>query len=1142
MVTEPTKPFPPGGETQDEEKKDQPTAPGEVPGYTILGTLGRGGMGVVYKARQLSLNRVVALKMILAGAHAGAVPLARFQREAEAVARLQHPGIVQIHEVGEHDGLPWIALEFIAGGTLARKLAGTPQSPQEAARLVEALARAIHHAHEQGIVHRDLKPSNVLLSADGVPKISDFGLAKQLDEDTGWSQTGDVLGTPSYMAPEQASGRVHAIGPTTDVYALGAILYQCLTGGPPFRAPSSADTLQQVLSVEPVAPSRLQPKLPRDLETICLKCLQKDPARRYTSAIELAEDLERFRELKPIRARPVGRAERLWRWCKRNPALASASGLATFALLATLVALAVIVVLVLESRDSAQRSLNAAIDREEEEKRLKEAALAAQEQAQRESARRGYEQARLRCVQENGGAGLLALAASLEETIRIQAPDLEDTVRQELAHWGRFQHRLTAVLAHKELVGTTAFCPDGKLVLTTSHDHTSQVWDVSTGRPVGPPLSHKYYATAGAFSPDGKVVVTGGWTGDNTARLWRVGTGEAIGLPMQHEAGVGTVAFSPDGKTIVTGSGEKVRFWDAETGRPSGQTLTHPGALYGMVLSLDGEMILTWGAGVVQTWQVQGGKPLGAPLRPPDGARIAALSPDGKTILTAGGDWTARRGEARLWEVGTGKALGQPMLHHAPVLAAALSPDGKTILTGAGDGLARLWEAATGKPLGRALVHDLQLAALAFSPDGEIVATASGRTVRLWDAVTGQPLGPALPHLGDVGYVIFSPDGKTLATSGKNETRLWEVRKGMLPGPAMVHRDAIHAAALSSDGRMLLTGSGIQSPRSQGEVRLWDLATGKPLGKPLPQEGSVSSVAISPDGKTFATVDRPSLEWVGRAWLWDAGPDGDLSRATRRQRPLVPPNPNRIARIPIWVTAFSPDGRTLLTGGQGVELWDVETGKSLGPRLPHLPEARWAIFSPDGRSVLAAGWGPALLWDVETRKQIGRPLEHENRVFGLAFSPDGKALATGSLDGTARVWDARTCKPLTAPLAHQAKVRAVAFSPDGKLLATGSDDSRAQLWDVATGKPLGPPLPHQDWVSAVLFSRDGRMLVTAGIDGKVRRWPLPGPLSGELQRLTIWVQVTTGMELVDGAVKFLDHDAWQERVRLLGELGGPPGP
>ncbi len=292
-----------------------------VPGYETLAELGRGGMGVVYLARQCSLKRQVALKMVLAGAHADPTARARFRTEAEAVARLQHPNIVQIHEVGEHDGSPFLCLEYIDGGSLLPQVAGTAMPEREAARLVETLARAVHSMHQRGILHRDLKPNNVLLTADGTPKITDFGLAKLLDADGGPTRSETLLGTPSYMAPEQAAGDTRKVGAAADVYALGAILYEVLTGHPPFRGATPLGTLEQVRSQDPVPPRRRRPSLSLDLETICLKCLEKEPGKRYASALALADDLHCFLQGQPIRARPVPAWQRLWRYARRRPAL-----------------------------------------------------------------------------------------------------------------------------------------------------------------------------------------------------------------------------------------------------------------------------------------------------------------------------------------------------------------------------------------------------------------------------------------------------------------------------------------------------------------------------------------------------------------------------------------------------------------------------------------------------------------------------------------------------------------------------------------------------------------------------------------------------------------------------------------------------
>jgi serine/threonine-protein kinase len=307
-----------------------------IPDHELLGELGRGGMGVVYKARHTGLKRVVALKMILVGSHAGPTELARFHAEAEAVARLEHPNFVHIYHIGESEGRPYFSLEFVGGGSLADQLTDKPWPVRKAARLVETLARAMHHAHRRNVVHRDLKPANVLLTSDGTPKITDFGLAKQLDVEAGQTPSDAILGTPSYMAPEQAGGKSKHVGPAADIYALGAILYELLTGQPPFQASTPLDTILQVVSEEPIPPRQLRPKLPADLETICLKCLQKDPQRRYGTALRLAEDLRRFHEGEPIRARRIRPWDVAIKWVRRNPVIAALIGVVVLLFLLSL--------------------------------------------------------------------------------------------------------------------------------------------------------------------------------------------------------------------------------------------------------------------------------------------------------------------------------------------------------------------------------------------------------------------------------------------------------------------------------------------------------------------------------------------------------------------------------------------------------------------------------------------------------------------------------------------------------------------------------------------------------------------------------------------------------------------------------------
>ena len=1173
-----------------------------IPGYDILEVIGRGGMGIVYKARQHGLNRPVALKMILTGVHAGPHERTRFRTEAEALARLRHPHIVQIHEVGEHDGRPFLALEFMEGGTLARKLDGTPQPPAAAARLLETLARAVQAAHQQDIIHRDLKPANILLDREGVPRVTDFGLAKQLASGEEYTASSVVLGTPSYMAPEQASGRSRGVGPAADVYALGAILYEMLTGRPPFQGTTMLETLEQVRTREPVALRQLQPGTPRDLETICLKCLEKDPHRRYASAEALADDLRRFLEGRTVQARPVGGGERLWRWCRRNPALAATSALTLLSLLA---AVGLLVGLVLYQADTGRRLTDKQATTEEA---LGEARANFRD-ARRQWALLALDRGLALCEDGDTGRGLLFLAGSLRYATEAGDRPLEQFLRTSLVVWQRQMLPLTALLPHES--GNTpgaegagaAFSPDGRTVLTADGSCAARLGDARTGRPRGPGLRHGRPIRAVAFSPDSRTVVTA--SDDRTARLWDVATGQPRGKPLTHANAVLAAAFSPDNRLLLTGDADgNARLWEVATppaaGQPRGAPLSHEGQVLRVAFSPDGRTLLTSCRinnndrkvrDEARLWNAETGQPLGQPMTCGGPLFWVAFSPDGRSVLTAGWDRDNKQGQLRLWSATTGQAL-TPLVPQADrVVDVAFSPDGKTALIASGF-RATLWSMrdAGGQPsltMGEPkveLAHEGWVTAVAFSPDGRTLLTG-GRdaAAQLWDAVTGQRIGESLEHQGPVTAVGFSRDGRTLLTASKDgNARLWGVKlatpravelvgadhprpnpaPGALPRPDPAER----STDFSADGRLLVR---FHSP-ARDRAQLWAAATGRRLGQPFPHQGGRRLLALSADGRSVVTCPSPRTVQVRGVNGGSAGPalphdvevyavacspdgktvltgGGTPERGAARLWDAAtgrPRGPAFIHPSAVRSVAFSPDGRTVVTGAhdQKARFWDVATGRQIRETPEQGDVVDTVAFGADGRTVLTVGGnGQVHLWDAGTGRKIGR-LAHQGKLQAVAYSPDGRVVVTASggprSPGEARLWQAATAEPLSQPLRHRAAVRSVAFSPDSKSLLTASADGKARVWDVTLGRPIGPPLLQKSGIVAAAF--DGSETVQLADAMTLWQWRVPKSVAGEVERLQLWAEVISGKELdVGGGVQPLEAVAWGERSRRLLRLGGP---
>jgi WD40 repeat protein len=1159
------------GDTVEEAPPDASRCFGD---YEILELIATAGMGLVYRARQVSLDRVVALKMVRPG---GREPedLERFlHTEARAVAGLDHPHIVPIYDFGTHDGEPFFSMKLL-DGDLARRLHSEPRpSGSDAARLMATVARAVHHAHQRGILHRDLKPSNILLDEDGRPHVADFGLAKRVEGDSAASLSGSVTGTPSYMAPEQAAA-APVLTTAVDVYGLGAILYELLTGRPPFRAATPLDTILLAISQEPPRPRALNPHADRDLETICLKCLEREPARRYGSAEALADDLERWLRGEPILARPASTWEQLAKWAKRRPGVAALLGVAAALLLAMLGVLA----WGWQQASSAQQLEKQKADAEADARRAAQKEADAEKRRAAEAAR-GERLVQAHLALEKGtnridrgeiAAGMLWLVRGLE-VAPDDAADLRRSLRTLLGGWTRDVPSLKAVAPHDGRVNTIVFSPDGKKVLTASDDKTARLWDAATGKPLTEPLRHDGPVDWAVFSPDGATVVTA--NRDDGAHLWRwdAATGKRLRKLIAFRA-VFFVVLSPDGKTVAVGQqfrneGAETQLWDLTTGKMTGHTERSSTFPDKAAFSPDGTKLLVGLGAKADLIDVAKAERIAElPLEPRGGASTTGLafSSDSKIAVTANNFRLAR-----LWDTATGKPLGEWIRDDGTIHTVAFRPDGLALLTGNGAGTVRLWGTARGDALEREPMRNGgPVLRAVFSPDGKRILTGTmDSSVRLWDAATGELLGVPLPQYGNVIALAFSPDGKRFLTGGSDGTCcLWEMP---VRSERRLGEGRFEAVAFSPDGKTLVAACDAVRPRAKGRVgaQRWDVATGEPLGEPLRHgDHGASCLAFSADGKRLATGsarDRGVRVWdaaTGRPW----------------GKPCRYADDDEVRAV-----AFSPDGKSLLAlSGRDknrravLTSWDPSEGKQLSSTaLLEKEQDNWRAwlslsFSPRGtycalvyHNVLAPGLGTLALFDTATGDLVLRREERQS-LAEFAFAPDEKRFLTvtkrardespdGGCRAEVRLWDVATGRPVSEPTYHletpyiELKAGRTAFSPEGRTFVTnnpsGGLQHGLQFWDAATTKPIGPRLQPW-WVGDTLaLDPEGKWLAAATEnDAGVLLIPAAPPLPGDPEHIRLRIELATGMELdPGGAVVPVDAQAWRQRWERLQELGGAP--
>lgn len=1058
------------GDSGDSRKKPPAPLP-RVPGYEVIRLLRPGGMGVVYKARQLKPERIVALKMLLPQSMSESGDVNRFKAEAEAIAQLQHPNIVQIFEVGELEGQPYFSLEYCDRGSLEQSLNGTPLSAKAAAQLAETVARAVQFAHDHRIIHRDLKPGNILLrkrkdEADRTEvaptpaaetkqnsdvsvhlsecelKITDFGLAKRLDLSLKMTTPNAIMGTPSYMSPEQARGDTDAIGPATDIYSTGAILYECLTGRPPFKAANYWDTIAQVLHDEPAPPGRLVTGVPHDLETICLKCLQKEQKKRYACARDLADDLHRFLTGDSIRARPVGAGEKLIKWVRRRPAIA---GLLAALLAVTALAIGLILWsygVVVSQRDDLKFEKDRADQQADEAKRLAKiaedtakVALDAKEFAEKKSKELEEALITAKFLALKADTALHAIELKLtQDAYRQGNVDLAleklNGCTRDLCGW---EHDYLTGLCHQRMqtwkgqqasILCVATSRDEKYFASGGQDKTVKVWHADSARGTFTLKGHTGAVVAIAFSPDGKFLASASM--DQSVRVWNVSTKHLVHILAGHTAPVRSVAFSPNGQRLLTGSEDRtLRVWHFATG----------------------DCLL--------------GKQHGSEVN------AVAFAPNNKQLLSGGTD-----GVVKIWDAVTGvERLALPATA-GTAHAAAFGLTDKQVFVAYADGTVRMWDATTRQERQVYRGHSGAVHSLATSQDGRWLFTAGeDQTVRVWSVASAELHVTLQGHAKSVTGVVCSADGSRLVTGGRDDTlRLWNISPHEEQFTLGEATRLAGAVAFSRDGQLVAVAA------KDRTIKLWHVATAKHLCTLAGHEGAVQSMAFSPHGQLLASGSADKT-----VRIWDVIDGKEIHCLVGHGQTVLG-------------VAFSPDGKHVISAGKDkeVRVWDVAAGMAKHVLCGHGLQATCVACGAASNLMVTGGWDhAAILWDLNKGSKVHVFKAHPQGINCVAVSTDNKLIASAYRDRNIQIWDTVHKKALLTCNRHAREVLSVAFHPSGKRIASGCIDGSIKIWDTWTGQDLLTLQGHAGGVFHVAFSGDGKRLLSAGRDEVIKIWEGP---------------------------------------------------